>query len=55
VKPIVHISTAFCFIGSACRAISQALVRPLLVIEAEPVADAGLGLGNAVIGVEIGE
>jgi hypothetical protein len=37
----------------AWRAIAQALVLTLLVIEAEPGTDAGLGLGDAGIGVEI--
>jgi len=37
----------------ARRAISQALVLALLVIEAEPRADAGLGLCDGGIGVEI--
>ena len=44
---------AFCFVGLARRAIAQALVLALLVIEAEPGADAGLGLGDAGIGVEV--
>src|SRR3954454_4235978 len=44
---------AFCFVGLARRAIAQALVLALLVIKAEPGADAGLGLGDAGIGVEV--
>ena len=44
---------AFCFVDLARRAIAQALVLTLLVIEAEPGADAGLGLGDAGIGVEV--
>src|SRR5216683_2302217 len=44
---------AFCFVGLARRAIAQALVLALLVIEAEPGADAGLGLGDAGIRVEV--
>src|SRR6202040_853198 len=44
---------AFCFVGLARRAIGQALVLALLVIEAEPGADAGLRLGDAGIGVEV--
>ena len=43
----------FCFVGLARRAIPQALVLALLVIKAEPGADAGLGLGDAGIGVEV--
>ena len=35
------------------RAIAQALVRTLLVIKAEPGAEAGFGLGDTGIGVEV--
>src|SRR4051794_5776760 len=44
---------AFCFVGLARRAVAQALVLALLVIEAEPGADTGLRLGDAGIGVEV--
>src|SRR6202040_3807163 len=44
---------AFCFVGLTRRAIAQALVLALLVIKAEPGADAGLGLGDTGIGVEV--
>ena len=44
---------AFYFVDLARRAIAQALVLPLLVIEVEPGADAGLGLGDAGICVEV--
>src|SRR5258707_15889507 len=44
---------AFCFVGLARRTITEALVLALLVIEAEPVADAGLGLGDTGVGVEV--
>src|SRR5438309_6918170 len=44
---------AFCFVGLARCAIAQALVLALLVIKAEPGADAGLGLGDTGIGVEV--
>ena len=44
---------AFCFVGLTRRAIAQALVLTLLVIKAEPGADAGLGLGDAGVGVEV--
>ena len=35
------------------RAIAEALVLALLIVEAKPGADAGLGLGDCCIGVEI--
>ena len=35
------------------RAIAEALVLALLVVEAEPGTDAGLGLGDRRIGVEV--
>src|ERR1700680_1911140 len=44
---------AFCFVGLTRRAIAQALVLALLVIRAERAADAGLGLGDTGIGVEV--
>src|SRR5580704_18401448 len=44
---------AFCFVGLTRRAIAQALVLALLVIKAEPGADAGFGLGDTGIGVEV--
>src|SRR3954447_13906484 len=52
-KPILHYPRAFCFVGLARRAIAQALVLALFVIVAEPGADAGFGLGDAGIGVEV--
>jgi len=48
-----HSPPAFCFVGLTRRAIAQALVLALLVIKAEPGADAGLGLGDTGIGVEV--
>src|SRR5215471_16739700 len=44
---------AFCFVGLTRRAIAQALVLALLIIKAEPGADADLGLGDTGIGVEV--
>src|SRR5207245_3978001 len=44
---------AFCFVGLARRAIAEALMLALLVVEAEPGADASLRLGDAGIGVEV--
>src|SRR5262249_54311901 len=44
---------AFCFVGLTRSAIAQALVLALLVIKTEPGADAGLGLGDTGIGVEV--
>src|SRR5262249_25538325 len=44
---------AFCFVGLTRRAIAQALVLTLLIIKAEPGADADLGLGDTGIGVEV--
>jgi len=46
-------SRAFCFVGLARCAVSQALVLALLTIKAEPGADAGLRFRDAGIGVEI--
>src|SRR5262249_39023999 len=42
-----------CFVDLARRAIAQALVLALFVIEVEPGADPSLSLGDAGIGVEI--
>src|SRR5438477_9043792 len=35
------------------RAVAEALMRALVIVEAEPCANAGLGLGDRRIGVEI--
>src|SRR6202035_4108183 len=50
-RPYIH--RHFCFVDLARRAIAQALVLALLVIEAEPGADAGLRFGDAGIRVEV--
>ena len=44
---------AFRFVGLTRRAIAQALVLALLIIKAEPGTDAGLGLRDTGIGVEV--
>src|SRR6516162_2551628 len=44
---------AFCFVGLTRRAIAQALVLALLIIKAEPGADADLGPGDTGTGVEV--
>src|SRR6516164_2133543 len=43
-KPIVHISTG---------PVAEALVLALLIVEIEPGANTGLGLGHTRIGVEV--
>src|SRR6266852_4864708 len=43
------------FVNLPRRAIAEALVLALLIVKAEPGADAGLGLGDRRIGVEVGE
>src|SRR5436853_5123277 len=50
-RPHIHGHSAF--VGLARCAVAQALVLALLVIKAEPGADAGLGLGDTGIGVEV--
>jgi len=37
------------------RAVPKALMLALVIVEAEPGANAGLGLGDRRIGIEVGE
>ena len=52
---VVHILTGYPFMNHAWRPITQCLVRPLLIVEPKPAADALARFGHRTIRFDIGE